>query len=274
MLSTDNSMNASPRKHNTPADPMQPTYTFSPSILARFAFAALAGLRRSFHADSQALVKGIHPPVCILGAENIPSKGYILLLVNHFSRPGFGIWWANFAICAAIPRETRVVMANAWTFTGQPWAGIKHAAMSWFLARITAVYHFLPMPSLSPHATTTPQARAAGVRGIIQAVRCDPDVIIVLAPEGGDSPDGKLSLPAVGTGRFIQHLADMGMTLQPVGIYEENGRLFIRFGAAFELPAAVSLSPQQIDEQVRRAVFSGLAGFLPDRLSEGVLLSE
>jgi len=86
---------------------------------------------------------------------------------------------------------------------------------------------------------------------------------MALAPEGGDMPGGLLSRPPSGSGRFMWHLARHGLRFIPVGAFEEDDRLCIRFGQPFELPAAV---PEPIEDGASRLVMSAIAACLPERL--------
>ena len=90
--------------------------------------------------------------------------------------------------------------------------------------------------------------------------------MIGLAPEGGDSAGGILSLPPPGVGRFMLHLAAIGLQIAPVGIYEEDGRLCLRFGQRYRLELAAGLPAVERDRCASQIVMSNIARLLPAAL--------
>ncbi len=66
-----------------------PTYAYPGNALWGLAISLLAGKRRSFRRDALACVQALRPPLKIYGAENIPKRGPVLIVFNHYFRPGF-----------------------------------------------------------------------------------------------------------------------------------------------------------------------------------------
>ncbi|MBN1439985.1 MAG: hypothetical protein JW929_11305 [Anaerolineales bacterium] len=125
-------------------------------------------------------------------------------------------------------------MTAAWTFPDPLRSRLLTPLSRWALARIARMYGFTLMPPMPPRPEDA-GARADSVRRILRlARRSRPD--IALAPEGMDSPDGRLKPPPSGAGRFIAHLAALGYTPVPVGAYETDGAFCLRFGEPFRLP--------------------------------------
>jgi hypothetical protein len=107
------------------------------------------------------------------------------------------------------------------------------------------------------------EARAQSVRRVLDAARREKDIILGLAPEGGDNPTGEIAMPASGSGRFALLLAAAGLRFVPVGIYEADGALCLRFGAAYELSVPRGLSADEKDRVAAKIVMSKIAELSP-----------
>jgi hypothetical protein len=241
---------------------MYPRYALPAGLIGRVALAVLAGQRRAFRADAQRALAGLRPPLVVLGSENLPAAGPCLLTINHYHRPGFPAWWLALALSSVAACEIHWIMTSAWTYTDPLGRWVLAPAMRRLLGRLAQVYGFTPMP---PEATEV-EGRARAVRQVLHWARRAPRPVIGLAPEGRDAPGGVLQRPPPGTGRFICHLAGMGLRLTPVGAYEAEGALCLRVGAAYRLEPAIAASPEQRDRQTSELVMRRVAGLLPAAL--------
>jgi len=205
-----------------------------PTVLLAVA-ARLLGKKRSFRADALRLCASVTPPIRYLGLEHLPARGPLLLTANHYSRPGFSTAWIALGISVALPVEVTWVMSDEWLFEGNPFAFLLRPAIRFVLRAINDAYSFLPMPTMVP-GYSTPQQRAAPVRGVIQHLRSRPDLVLGLTPEGMDTADGRLGLPPAGAGKFIRYLQQQGLPILPVGVCEKGGQLQIHFGESYVLP--------------------------------------
>ena len=249
-----------------------------------------AGHRRSFARDAQWAVRGMRPPPHILGAEHIPPRGPCLVLCNHYSREGLGVWWGVLALSAAIAehrapgadREVRWVITAAWTFPGRPgahaWWGVgwKRRFLTpltrWAFARAAQVYGFVPMPPMPPDPDEVAARAAAVLRTVRLARRIarQPGAVcaggmIGLAPEGQDMPRAFGQLPS-GAGAVVALLVEAGLPVLPVGIGERRTRdgaaeLCVSFGPPFtpHIPAERA----RRDEEVGRQIVSAIGQCLP-----------
>lgn len=233
---------------------------------------AILGRRRSFYADSRALVRGISslrvvgaiPDLAAARGRKAPPGGW-LVTVNHYSRPGFRAWWIPISIASLFPREIHWVITSTLTF---PDFFLRHTytpLSEWFLPRLARMYGFDSMPPMPPRPQDV-AARAHAVREVLRLARSTPPPVIGLAPEGGDSADNLLTLPPPGAGRFIAHLAEIGLTLLPIGAFEAEDAFCIRFGPPYPLPINVPTDPDARDAHVARLVFRAIADCLPPRL--------
>ncbi len=242
-----------------------PHYSVPKSVYIELAAAGLSGGKRSFRAHAARMLRGIEPPPRVLGEENIPRRGPGLITVNHYSRPGFWSPWFSAAVSASVPVDIHWSMADAWTYPGRRFGQVYRWLSHWMLTRVADVYGFTRMPPMPPAPDEVAQ-RAQAVRQLMRFARAHPEALIALAPEGGDQPGGILSLPPAGFGRLALALARLGMPFSPVGVYEEDGCLFARFGAPDRLEIAKAGDRDQADGLARCVVMQKIAGCLPERL--------
>ncbi len=227
--------------------------------------AVLRGGRRSFRDDARAMVSRLKPPPQILGREHIPSAGPCLLTVNHYHSSTFQSWWIALAISAALPVDVHWITAGALTFPDALRSAIFTPLSQRGLRRIADTYGFTPMPPMPPRPFEA-AARAQAVRRVLKYVRENEKPIIGLAPEGGDTPGGAIQLPPPGVGRFILHLAELGLPIAPIGAYEENGSYYFRFGARYCLKVEEGLPPDDRDRLAAEIVMRRIAELLPVEL--------
>ena len=218
--------------------------------------------RRSFRVDSLQAVGAVTPPIQVLRPEFIPSGGPCLLLTNHYYRPGFEAWWISMAISAVVPVEVGWIVTAEHTYPGQKRGLVMRPLSRFYLACVARAYGFFSMPAMPPDPRQS-QARAAAVRRVAQHARLDAGALIGLSPEGMDNARGGLARPPDGSGRFILHLAGLGLKLIPVGLYEEEGRLCVHFGPPFALITAPGLAKGELDRQVSDQVMQQIARLLP-----------
>ena len=119
-----------------------------------------------------------------------------------------------------------------------------------------------PMPP-RPHEV---QARARAVRLVLQHARRTPRLVLALAPEGGDHPGGTLTLPPPGAGRFLLLLARGGFPILPIGCWEQDGALCLRFGPSFRLQVPPALDAGERDRLAAETVMQAIANQLPPSL--------
>jgi hypothetical protein len=242
-----------------------PRYVVPKTVLADLALAGLTGQRRQFRTHALRMVPGIYPPLKVLGTENIPQVGPGVITVNHYFRPGFWSVWFPAAISAAVPTDITWTMTDAFTYPGRRFGGLYRAASHWALTRVARVYSFIGMPPMPPAPGELAQ-RAAAVQRLIACARANPQVLLGMAPEGGDQPGGILTLPPPGFGKLALALARLGLRFYPLGAYEEDGCFFLRFGAPYLLEIEPGAEHAQVDYLARWQVAQAIARCLPERL--------
>lgn len=223
----------------------------------------LLARRRSFKLDSQACLAGLQPPLQLDGAQHIPNTGPCVITFNHYHRPGFNAIWMAAAIASVVQPEMHFVMTGELTYPGRWFAPLGMFLSKIALQRAAYVYGFTSMPPMPPRPKDV-EARAASVRRVLEAARVTRDLVIGIAPEGGDNPDGSLTMPAPGAGRFCLLLQGLGYRFVPAGVYEEGGALHLELGASYalDLPPK-ALSADEKDALAARQVMSHIAPLLP-----------
>jgi hypothetical protein len=248
------------RRYTLGVSPASPSADY-PSTVPGIAWLALQRGPRSFRRDARLLVDRLSPPLRVDGAFPNVERGSWLVVVNHYTRPGFRAWWITMAISATLPREVGWVTTSTLTFPDRLRASTITPASRWFLRHVAKLYGFVAMPPMPPRPFEV-QARAAAVRRALRRA-AEPDALLGLAPEGGDMPGGVLTPPPSGSGRFLSHLARHGLRFLPVGAFEDERRLCLHFGTPFDLPRRL---PEPLDESASYVVMSAIAACLPERL--------
>jgi hypothetical protein len=246
-----------------------PNYRYPANVTLSIVRDLLLGRRRSFVRDAAELAKGIRR-LRIIGTIP-PDSDPLLFLINHYSRPapalrgqGFQAWWIAIGLESAVGREMHWSMTSAWTFPDPLRSRLITPLTEWALARVARMYGFTPMPPMPPRPQDAAR-RADSVRRILRAARASRPPM-AMAPEGMDSPDGRLMRPPPGAGRFIAHLADAGYTFVPVGAYEEEDGFSLNFGRAFLPPKGGTHDPELRDRATADAVMASIAALLPEKL--------
>ncbi len=244
---------------------MFPKYKFPTGLYFQLMYAMLFRRRRDFHFDARDCVQTLQPPLQVLGTEHIPTCGPCLIVMNHYFRPGFQVWWLSMAISSLLRMPHTWMITSEWTAPGQWYEPIKGVYSRFASRRLAQVYGFLQMPPMPPRPQDV-AARAASVRVALTYVEETPEAVLCLAPEGRDMPEGKLGWPASGTGRFLSLLAERGLSIVPVGGWEQAGALTVRFGAGYSLKVDREAKANVRDRHATEIVMRSIAAQLPESL--------
>ncbi len=241
---------------------MFPRYTYPASAIFGLTRDALLIRHRSFASDARACVRLLQPPLRLLGTHHIPGRGPCVVTPNHYYRPGYAAQWTALAISATVPAEVHWVMTGELTFPGRWYASIAIPLYRFGLGRIARAYDFTTMPPMPPRQSDE-RARASAVLSVLHFARSTGEPVVGLAPEGGDQPGGRLSMPPSGVGRFCLLLAAAGLRFIPVGVYECDGALTLNFGDPYDLTAPQGLGSQDKDRLAASSVVQHIAPLLP-----------
>jgi hypothetical protein len=244
---------------------MFPHYRYPKQFIYDLVRDALFQRPRRFSPDARACIGQLQPPLQTQGTEHVPLGGCFVVTPNHYFRHGFNSQWSALAISTAIPAEVHWIMTGELTFPGSWLAPIGRPVSRFILGRIARVYGFTTMPPMPPRQRDV-AARASAVRSILRDVQRTEKPILGLAPEGGDQPGGKLSMPPPGVGRFCLLLAAAGLRFLPVGVYEQAGRLCLNFGAPYRVEIRETAAPHERDCLAAQLIMSRIAPLLPVEL--------
>jgi 1-acyl-sn-glycerol-3-phosphate acyltransferase len=244
---------------------MLSNYVLPPRFIIKVVTAMLLGDRRSFKKDSVFALSGEHPPLKIIEPENIPQTGPCLILMNHYSRPGYIPIWSAFSISSLLPMESHWLMTTAWTSPNKFWDAIKRRLTRIVFTSICRVYGFIPMPPMPPDPREVTD-RAMAVRSLMALARLNLPIAIGLAPEGQDFPGAVLGSPPSGTGRLLEQLFKTILQVIPVGVYEENDQQVIHLGRPFLLKLKDYSSNEEKDRDISTQVMRAIACLLPGNL--------
>jgi len=240
-----------------------PHYPFITPTTLRIAGSILAGSRRDFLPDAQELVAQLRPAPIVEGVvPDVTGSGW-LVIANHLHSQTFRAWWIALTVTSALQARLHWIMTGSWVYPNGWQRLALEPSMHWVLTRLARVYGFTSMPPMPPRAWEV-QARARAVLTAVRFAEANPEAIIGLVPEGGDSTDGRIMPPPSGAGRFIHLLTRSGRRILPVGIYERDGLLHLRFGPSLSFP-----SPGTPEDRDRRAVetcMRAIAMCLPENL--------
>ena len=242
-----------------------PKYSY-PSLLFIHALWDFIFLRRrNLQNDAKACIENLRPGLRVLGKENIPRRGTCVLTINHYHRPGFGAQWLAIATTALVPLKMRWVVTGELMCQGKWYEAIGSRASRIFLRRLAYFYELITMPPMPPRPKDI-EARAASVRKILEYVKQENEPVLGISPEGYNPPNGVLTRPAPGFGRFALLLSQAGMRFIPVGGYEADGIFHLHFGERYELNLQSDVAVDEKDQLAMQIVMGNIARLLPVHL--------
>jgi 1-acyl-sn-glycerol-3-phosphate acyltransferase len=222
------------------------------------------GRPRSLGRDSLHAVADMPQPPLIRGVDRIPESGRLVVVANHYERPGLWMAWPALALAQLLwqrtGRDMHFVAIETWETMTVLGIDIPRDVIRRVFKRAFSVYGIFAMPSPDSSAA----ARAASMRAAVAAIK--EERIIGLMPEGTVGLTPELLEAREGAGTFLQLLAAAGARLLPVGIYEEHGRLVLEAGDPFVLHAERGTSREQADRAARRTVMLTIRDLLPPAL--------
>jgi hypothetical protein len=240
-------------------------YPFPWGVAWRLGLSILLGKKRSIAEDGQRALPYLSRPLRIAGRASLPIRDPALITCNHFTRPGLPAWWIVLAISPQFQEPVHWVMTSSWRFQKHPLRKLLEPVSGWLFQRVAHTYGFTNMPAMPPEPAQAAE-RARAVRRVLRYVKKTHLPVIGLAPEGRDGESSILQTPPPGLGRFVIHLAQLGLPVLPVGIFEEGEALCLRFGAPYSLTLPQDLEADEVDVWGSRTVMNAIAALLPESL--------
>ena len=242
-----------------------PEYSYPRGLLLGVARDLLLLRQRDLHRDAQVCIANLNPPLQVYGKQNIPQHGPCVITINHYHRPGFGAQWFVLAVSATVPVPVHWVITEELTHLSKPTGMLGPISSRVLLQRIARMYGFTTMPPMPPRPRDV-EARARSVRAVLEYVRGAKAPVLGLAPEGHDSPEGVLTRPPGGVGRFALLITRAGLRFVPVGAYEADGAFHLHFGEPYELRVPGHLSAEEKDTSAAIMLMNHIAWLLPPAL--------
>ena len=242
----------------------RPIYRLPVYRLGQTAFYMLRNQPRNLGQDFRFLINNLPATPVVAGSDNLPATGPCVLVANHYERPGLWMGWSGAMLARAVHEHSglrlRLVAITEWSdYRLGPFI-VPPALTRCLCGRFFRVFGFIPMEPASAGASR----RADGVRRGLQAVR--KGEIIGLFPEGdiGETP---AMIPAQeGSGSFMLALAARGAPIIPVGIFENDGRLHIRFGPPVDVDAARGAPRKTRDRAASYLAMTAVASLVPPEI--------
>ncbi len=240
-------------------------YDLPNSMMARALFAFFTRRRRNTWRDATTLVNGMDPQPVVQGISNVPQSGPFVIMPNHYERKD-KVWvgWGAMVITAAIARErdVRNVPMIRWVMT-DTWADcfigpihVSPGLLGWVLQGFSDVYGIIRMPAhdLPDHDARRAQSGMA-LRQMLKAL--DKGQIVAVHPEAGGFET--MIEPKPGAGRVLSAFDRRGVPIIPVGVFEQDGRLTVRFGSRMEQGTLARLD----DATAGRTAMTTIAALVP-----------
>jgi hypothetical protein len=217
---------------------------------------------RSFARDSRITLNGNLPPPCVQGVEHLPPDGTFILVMNHYERNGLLIHFCAMAVSVAVADRRPHSPEVRWVITSE-WYGRHIGPLSipvwlirWAFRRVSRLYGLIIMPRAAERTV----GRAAAIRRLAEEVRAGESVGLVPEVLG----KGTLIEAVPGTGLVLLALSRGRVPIVPVGLWEDDEMLMVRFGEPFALKVGSS-DRQEQDRQARERVMVAIGRLLPER---------
>jgi len=250
----------------SPLQPAPPSrvYRFPRLPFMRWLVDLLLGRPRSFARDSRVTLDGNPPSPCVQGLDHLPPEGPFILVMNHYERGGLPIHFCAMAVSLAVagrrPRspEIRWVITSEWYGRHIGPLPIPVSLIRWVFRRVSRLYGLIVMPRAAGHT----RGRAAAIRRLAQDVRAGESVALVPEALG----KGTLIEAMPGSGLALLALSRGRLPIVPVGLWEDDATLMVRFGETFTLTLeAGATSREEQDRQARERVMVAIGRLLPQR---------
>jgi 1-acyl-sn-glycerol-3-phosphate acyltransferase len=231
--------------------------------MVRFARDTIVGRRRSWAGDSRLVLEANPYARTIVGIEHVPTTGPLIIVMNHFNRPGLRPYHCAMVVSAALSERLAGRPEVRWAFTSEyrdrkigP-VPISPAVFRWAFARMARTYDFVPIP----RQELLVMNRALALRRLARRLSQGP---VGLAPEGLLASD-TLVEPPEGNGLFLELLGRGVVPFLPVAAWEDGSALTVRFGEPFYLSPPDGLSREERDRLARDQVMIAIGSLMPRR---------
>ncbi len=239
-----------------------PRYRLPLRIIIAAVVSSFRNQKRSVRADTAKLVASMPVPPEVHGIENLPETRPFVILPNHYERTS-GAWvgWGAIIITNAIARARpgdfpiRWVMTSTWQDCYLGPKRIHPKYLHWILRRMSNLFGIILMPADDVDAF----GRGAALRDMFRALSDPGGQVVAFHPEAGGFET--MITPPKGMGRVLASVDHQNVQMIPTGVYEDDGRLHVRFGKVIDHGSLQGLS----DTEVTSKVMVQIASLVPER---------
>lgn len=192
----------------------------------------LPGGGRSLGADSALMVSRIEPAPVVRDIQHAPATGPLMLAANHYQRRGLWIGWPGAVITYAMTGHRGADPAVHWLVTGSlrlfQWrgSGPEVPGSALIFRRVAGLYGMTALPLAAGPGRT---------RALLHWIRsAESGGTLGVFPEGLRGRSDGLGPPDPGFAELARVIGRKGIPIVPVGIFETDGVLQIRFGPRVE----------------------------------------
>lgn len=214
-------------------------YVMPRCILFGVIWAFLRRKRRSVWDDTLRAQDTLRHKPIVRGMQHVPQDGPVVFLPNHYERKD-KVWvgWGAIGLTSALARERDTLRLRDlhWVMT-DTWADcyfgpihLNPIYLGWILKGFGDVYGIIRMPAHDlPNHKDQRGRSASALRDLLGHL--DQGECIAFHPEAGGFEE--LIVPPAGAGRLLAAINRRGVTMIPVGVFEEDDRLVINIGTPF-----------------------------------------
>ncbi|MGE0228280.1 MAG: hypothetical protein AB7I38_08045 [Dehalococcoidia bacterium] len=235
--------------------------------MLHWAWSAVTGRVRNPGADGHALLRACRVRTEAYGLDNVPPARGLIVVMNHYERPGLRVWWPGFFVSMLLWRlrpasPVRWMVANRW----EPY----RLGPVLIPRRLIAGFPYLLVRThgaiIVPRQSALSRSRALALRRAARALGGDRAATVAITPELVTDLKTALTDPWPNAGAALALLSRGQVPILPVAVYEgDSAQLIARVGPSFTL-AWEPPRDAATAAALNREIMCRLAALLPPEL--------
>ena len=224
----------------------------------------IAGKKRSLAEDAKVLLSSLEGQVIVLGSENIPPAGPLLITPNHYSHGPYHSLWKDLRVAVSVEKargeDIKFILQDSLTnsFTNKRIEMTRE-----FIESLSRTYGHILVPPPDVHASDGERAESGNVRNMIwsfkngEAVGLYPEVRNSTKLRRGHSLAGRVA------GAFYRTTSGRGQIL-PVGVFKTG----IHFGKPYFVSDMQRFFVRSNDPDKTQGNHKDAANYMMSRVNE------